>query len=166
MKTIGVLPARDAAHTKAQGRNPTPGMVPTAGQPAPLSANSRIPPPRGRRNSRNTNNKTVRPAFPNTCPSLAPYPNVPRWRTSESSARRSTTRDSFIRTSLNTVSVSPALAPADRPNLFNGAKPRPKATPERHNASGRYPAQAGQEDERSTCPNAIMRRGYALCKNA
>jgi len=132
MKTIGALPARDAAH-QSQGRMPTPGWIAANRWQGrlPYSANPEFLSPRGGIIG-NTNNKTVDRPFPNHVSFLwGDTQRIQRWR-NLMQRRQVHTRDSFIEAQLDTVSFTArSLLPLIGAELWFTGETAPEGTSER-----------------------------------
>jgi len=132
MKTIGVMPRRDAAH-QSQGRMPSPGWRKEnrwQGLSA-YSANPEFVAPVGGLLG-NTNNKTVDRPFPLHVSYLwGDTQRVNRWKRLMQ-IRQVHTRDSFIEAQLDTVSFTArSLLPLIGAELWFTGETAPEGTPER-----------------------------------
>ncbi|SEW08787.1 penicillin amidase [Cognatiyoonia koreensis] len=132
MKTIGALPARDAAH-QSQGRLPSFGYLPQNRWQGvrPYSENPEFVEPTGGILG-NTNNKTVDAPFPDHVSfNWGDTQRINRWRRLMQ-AREVHTRESFIEAQLDTVSFTArSLLPLMGADLWFTGDPAPDGTPER-----------------------------------
>ncbi len=132
MKTIGALPARDAAH-QSQGRLPSFGYLPENRWRGrfPYSDNPEFVNPEGGILG-NTNNKTIDRDFPQHVSHLwGDTQRIYRWRRLMQ-ARGVHTRDSFIEAQLDTVSFTArTLTSLMTANLAYTGDAAPAGTPER-----------------------------------
>ena len=132
MKTIGAVPARDAAH-QSQGRLPSFGYIDTnrwTGR-LPFSDNPEFLNPEGGILG-NTNNKTVDRPFPNHISFLwGDTQRINRWQRLMQS-RKVHTRESFIEAQLDTVSYTArSLLPLIGADLWFTGEAAPQGTLER-----------------------------------
>lgn len=132
MKTIGLIPSRDANH-QSQGRLPSlgaqlsnrwKGMMPYASNPEFMEPIGGI--------LGNTNNKTVERPFPNHISfNWGDTQRVQRWQRLMQ-VRQVHTRDSFIEAQLDTVSFTArSLLPLIGSELWFTGEAAPEGTPER-----------------------------------
>jgi penicillin amidase len=132
LKTIGVMPRRDAAH-QSQGRMPTPGWIPANRWQGimPFTANPSFVAPVGGILG-NTNNKTVDRPFPNHVSFVwGDTQRVQRWQRLMQN-REVHTRDSFIEAQLDTVSFTArSLLPLIGAELWFTGEAAPDGTAER-----------------------------------
>ncbi|PIE12737.1 MAG: penicillin acylase family protein [Rhodobacterales bacterium] len=132
MKTIGVMPRRDAGHD-SQGRMPTRGWLPQNRWQglSPYSANPIFDAPQGGIVG-NTNNKLVNRPFPlHVSFDWGDTQRMTRWQRLMQS-RQVHTRDSFIEAQLDTVSITArSLLPLVGADLWFTGSPAPEGTPER-----------------------------------
>lgn len=132
MKTIGALPRRAARH-QTQGRMPAPGWLAENRWQGrlPYAANPEFVDPAGGILG-NTNNKTVDRPFPfHVSHDWGDTQRVQRWERLMQS-REVHTRESFMETQLDTVSVTArTLLPLIARNLWGGDEPAEAGTPER-----------------------------------
>ena len=132
LKTIGAMPRRDAAH-QTQGRLPSPGWIAQNRWNGlnPASANPEfVSPPGGIVG--NTNNKVVDRPFPlHVSHKWGDSQRVQRWQLLMQ-GRQVHTRDSFIETQLDTVSITArTLLPLVGADLWFTSEAAPEGTPER-----------------------------------
>ncbi len=132
LKTIGVLPRRDAAH-QTQGRLPSFGYLPQNAWLGrlPYASNPEFVSPVGGILG-NTNNKTVDRPFPNHVSfAYGDTQRVHRWQRLMQT-REVHTRDSFIEAQLDTVSATArTLLPLIGADLWFTGEAAPAGTPER-----------------------------------
>ncbi|WP_425050465.1 penicillin acylase family protein [Psychromarinibacter sp. S121] len=132
MKTVGVMPRRDANH-QTFGRIPSPGWVPENRWQGWMNyaANPEFIDPAGGILG-NTNNKTVNRPFPNHVSyHWGDTQRIQRWRRLMQ-AREVHTRESFIEAQLDTVSYSArSLLPLVAADLWYSDEAAPAGTPER-----------------------------------
>ncbi|MEL6839802.1 MAG: penicillin acylase family protein [Pseudomonadota bacterium] len=132
MKTIGALPARDAAH-QSQGRFPSFGYLAENRWKGrfPYEDNPEFTNPEGGIIG-NTNNKTINRPFPNHVSFLwGDTQRINRWRRLMQ-AREVHTRDSFIEAQLDTVSFTArTLSTLMGADLWFTGDAAPEGTPER-----------------------------------
>ncbi|TMM54533.1 penicillin acylase family protein [Sulfitobacter sabulilitoris] len=132
MKTIGVMPRRDAAH-QSKGRMPSQGWRSENRWQGrmPYAANPEFVAPAGGILG-NTNNKTVERPFPNHVSYLwGDTQRVQRWQRLMQN-RQVHTRDSFIEAQLDTVSFAArSLLPLIGAELWFTGETAPEGTPER-----------------------------------
>ena len=132
LKTVGVIPRRDAEH-QTQGRLPTFGYLPENRWQGrlPYTANPEFVAPLGGILG-NTNNKTVDRPFPNHVSfSYGDTQRVQRWQRLMQT-REVHTRDSFIEAQLDTVSpTARSLLPLIGADLWFTGEAAPAGTPER-----------------------------------
>ena len=132
MKTIGLIPSRDANH-QSQGRLPSlgaqlsnrwKGMMPYASNPEFMEPIGGI--------LGNTNNKTVERPFPNHISfNWGDTQRVQRWQRLMQ-VRQVHTRDSFVEAQLDTVSFTArSLLPLIGSELWFTGEAAPEGTPER-----------------------------------
>jgi len=130
MKTIGYMPARDAAH-QSQGRLPSYGYLPENRWQGrlPYADNPQVLDPEGGILG-NTNNKTVDRPFPNHVSfKWGDTQRVHRWERLMG-ARQVHTRESFIEAQLDTVSYTArALLPLVGADLWFTGEAAPEGTP-------------------------------------
>ncbi len=132
LKTIGVMPSRDAKH-QSQGRIPSPGWIAENRWQGlmPYTANPEFVAPAGGILG-NTNNKTVDRPFPNHVSfDWGDTQRVQRWQRLMQ-AREVHTRDSFIEAQLDTVSFTArSLLPLIGKEMWFTGEAAPDGTPER-----------------------------------
>ncbi|MDW4497797.1 penicillin acylase family protein [Sulfitobacter sp. D35] len=132
MKTIGVIPRRDARH-QSEGRMPTPGWIAANRWQGrmPYDTNPEFVSPAGGIVG-NTNNKTVDRPFPDHVSFLwGDTERIQRWQRLMQS-RQVHTRDSFIEAQLDTVSFAArSLLPLIGKELWFTGEAAPEGTPER-----------------------------------
>jgi penicillin amidase len=132
MKTVGLMPRRDAAH-QTQGRIPSPGWIQANRWQGWLAyqSNPEFVGPAGGILG-NTNNKTVNRPFPlHVSYHWGDTQRIQRWRRLMQ-AREVHTRESFIEAQLDTVSYSArALLPLVAADLWFTGEAAPAGTPER-----------------------------------
>lgn len=132
LKTVGVMPRRDAGH-QSLGRMPSPGWIATNRWQGilPYSANPEFVAPTGGIVG-NTNNKVVDRPFPlHMSFDWGDSQRIVRWK-GLMQGREVHTRDSFIEAQLDTVSVAArSLLPLIGADLWFTGEAAPQGTPER-----------------------------------
>ncbi|WP_172295232.1 penicillin acylase family protein [Pseudoruegeria sp. HB172150] len=132
MKTVGVMPRRDASH-QTKGRIPSPGWLDVNRWHGTMNyqANPEFVSPAGGILG-NTNNKTVERPFPlHISYDWGDTQRIQRWRRLMQ-AREVHTRESFIEAQLDTVSYAArSLLPLVAANLWFTGEAAPAGTPER-----------------------------------